>query len=40
MGLGLATEKPCYIVMSYLIGWAHTWNDPCNVQQTDSLGTL
>ena len=25
----LANERQCYFVMSSLIGWAHTQNDPC-----------
>ena len=24
-------ERRCYIVTPYLIGWAHTQNDPCNI---------
>ena len=29
LGMGSANERRCYIVMSSLIGWAHTQNDPC-----------
>ena len=28
LGMGLANERCCYIVMASLIGWAHTQNDP------------
>ena len=30
LGVALANERGRYIVMSFLIGWAHTQNDPCN----------
>ena len=29
LGMGSANERWCYSVMSSLIGWAHTQNDPC-----------
>ena len=29
MGLGSANERRRYIVMSSLMGWVHTQNDPC-----------
>ena len=29
LGMGLANERRCYIVMLSLIGWAHTQHDPC-----------
>ena len=31
-----ANEKRCYIVTSFLIGWARTQNDPCNGKSTAS----
>ena len=29
LGMGSANERRRYIVTSSLIGWAHTYNDPC-----------
>ena len=29
LGMGSANERRRYIVTSFLIGWAHTQNDPC-----------
>ena len=29
LGMGSANEKGRYNVAAALIGWDHTWNDPC-----------
>ena len=32
--MGSANERRCYVVTSFLIGWAHTQNDPWSIELT------
>ena len=34
-----ANERRRYIVSSYLIGWSHTQNDPCEMDELHRIGT-